>query len=126
MKKITQEELRSFVSREVYVCQSMLVDELLKREIFDYDNIVNLTKTDKQLKEAGYSEEEMEEIKGKGEHWQEIFEWHICSDWLLEKLEKRGQPILRTDWGDWWGRTGTGQSISLDGVIEDIYQELKK
>ena len=126
MKKITQEELRSFVSREVYVCQSMLVDELLKREIFDYDNIVNLTKTDKQLKEEGYSEEEMEEIKFKGEHWQEIFEWHICSDWLIEKLEKRGQPILRTDWGDWWGRTGTGQSIYLDGIIEDIYQELKK
>lgn len=56
---------------------------------------------------------------------QEIMEWWLCSDWLLEKLQARGEPVLHTDYGDWWGRTCTGQSIILDGVIEDIYVAMK-
>lgn len=55
---------------------------------------------------------------------QEIFEWWLCSDWLLEQLEARGEPVLHTDFGAWWGRTTTGQAISMDGVIEDIYNSL--
>jgi hypothetical protein len=44
---------------------------------------------------------------------------------LLEKLEAKGEPILKTDFGDWWGRTTTGQSISIDGVIREIVIDLE-
>jgi hypothetical protein len=37
-----QHKCSDFVSREVYYCQSMLVDELLKKDIFSYDNVTNL------------------------------------------------------------------------------------
>ena len=36
-----QERSKGFVEREVFVCQSMLVDEMLKRGIFLYDDISN-------------------------------------------------------------------------------------
>ena len=37
-----QEELREFVKEEVYTCQSMLVEEALKRELFSLDDVQNL------------------------------------------------------------------------------------
>src|SRR5579864_5766786 len=96
----TQNELRQFVDREVYCCQSMLVDELLRRDFFSFDEIENLD---------------------QGSEMQEIYEWWIVSDWLAEKLKKQGEPILDNNYGTWWGRTTTGQAIFLDEVIEDIY-----
>jgi len=54
---------------------------------------------------------------------EEIFEWWVCDEWMIKKLKEKEQPILTTDYGDWWGRTCTGQAIFLDGVIEEIYDE---
>lgn len=102
-----EQELIDFVNREVYTVQSHLVEHLLSQEILSYDDIVNF-----------YDEDEMNN--------QEIFEWWLCSDWLLEKLEQQGEPILRTDFGDWWGRTTTGQNIILDAIISRIYEEAKE
>ena len=39
-----QEELRKFVEQEVYVCQSSLVEEALKKEFFSWDDVINLYK----------------------------------------------------------------------------------
>ena len=55
---------------------------------------------------------------------QEIYEWWRVTDWLAEKLSERGQPILRNAYGTWWGRTATGQAISLDGTFQAIAQLL--
>lgn len=115
--KPTQEELGQFVSREVVFCQSSLVDMLISSgklvsKGFDYENVTNLFNPDEEASDEQQA--------------QEIYEWWLVSDWLLEKLEKKGQPVLKTDYGSWWGRTTTGQAILLDGVIEDIYTELHK
>jgi hypothetical protein len=99
----TQNELSQFVEREVYVCQSSLVDELLRRNVFSFDEIENL-------------------YIGSG--IQEIYEWWVVSSWLAKKLQGQGEPILENDYGVWWGRTTTGQAILLDEVIERIYDEL--
>jgi len=45
---------------------------------------------------------------------------------LLTKLEEKGEVIMRNDYGEWWGRSCTGQAIFLDGIIEKIYDELSK
>jgi len=57
---------------------------------------------------------------------QEIYQWWIVSDWLADKLEQHGEPVLRNNFGVWWGRTCCGQAIESDGVIQDIAKELTK
>lgn len=120
------EELQDFVSREVYHNESMLVDELLNEGKFNYDDVENLHLTDEALKDDGYDEIEIIMIRDNGEDIQTVFEWWRVSDWLLEKLAKQGEPVLRTDYGDYWGRTCTGQAIALDHVIQEIHSELFK
>ena len=54
----------------------------------------------------------------------EIFEHGIVSNWLAEKLEAKGERIVRDLMGfTIWGRTTTGQAIASDHVIETIYKE---
>ena len=54
---------------------------------------------------------------------QEVFEHWLVSDWLLNKLEKLEEPILKTDLETWWGRTCTGQAICLDYNIQELAYE---
>ena len=55
---------------------------------------------------------------------QEIYEYWIVSPWLGKKLRDKGEPVLER-WGGWiWGRTCTGQTISLDSVISSICYDM--
>ena len=55
---------------------------------------------------------------------QEVFEWWCIRDpWLQEKLIGIGEVVLDNDYGTWWGRTCTGQSIICDPTFWDIFQE---
>jgi len=123
-KEPTQDELRRFVDREVYHNESMLVEELLKEGKFQYEDIENYYIDPKEYADYGY--ESAQEFEDSGENVNEIYEWWRVSTWLLEKLAKKGEPILRTDYGDYWGRTCTGQAILLDNVISEIYKDLQK
>ena len=52
------------------------------------------------------------------EHW-------IVSDWLAIKLDEQGEVIVTDFMGfNIWGRTCSGQSITLDGVFNDIAVKL--
>jgi len=55
MDNIKQKELSDFVNREVFACQSFLFEEMLKKGFFDYEDIKNLYKTDKELKDDGFT-----------------------------------------------------------------------
>ena len=101
-----QEALREFVDEEIYTCQSSLVEEALKNDFFSLDDVENLYSIDYP---GGI---------------QDIFEWWVVSEWLVIKLCKLGEPVLRNNFGTWWGRTCRGQAIFLDGVIEKIYNEV--
>jgi len=57
----------------------------------------------------------------------EVFEHWIVSKWLGKKLQERGEK------GDFdfcnlviWARTTTGQAISMDSVIREIWQSTQK
>ena len=138
-----QRQLDQFVGREVFHCVSHLVGELTsKAEHFpDYEE---------ELFDAWYApmteEEYREAVEANDldiddcDTWQEAFELHnldpseyqrevfehwIVSDWLANRLEERGERVLRDFFGlTVWGRTCTGQAISLDGVIGAIHDEL--
>ncbi len=135
--------LSDFVSRFVFTCQSSLIDDLLKRDIFNYEDVENFYEyrcpecggNMAEVSEADTDDIEIiwkcENCKHKQEEEpeqeaQEIYEWWLCSNWLISQLRKHGEPILTNDFGEWWGRTCTGQAILLDSVIEEIYDEISK
>lgn len=114
-------EFNAFVNREVLYCQSSLVDDLLKNDALDHefswDNVSNLYYVDPDDAEDGYEEDE---------NAREIFEWWLCTTWFIEELEKIGECILRNDYGTWWGRTTTGQSITLDWAPQKVWTDLQE
>ena len=132
-----QQAVEGFVRSEVYVCQSILIEELLSKEIFSFDDIQNLYRAfdgnlirpntcyscklsfDSLDSETGECRDCFEENQTA----QDIFEWWVVSDWLARKLQEKGEPILENDFGTWWGRTCSGQAIYMDGVINDIYDK---
>lgn len=143
-----QERIENIVRNEVLTCQSSLVEELLRKEIVNYDDIVNMyvdnsqeiedkqteleelqeveEPTEEQEKQIDKLERKIEELEEEQENPQEIYEWWVVSNWLAEKLEEYGEPILKSDYETWWGRTCTGQSITLDYVIERIVTDIEK
>jgi DNA repair exonuclease SbcCD ATPase subunit len=68
-------------------------------------------------------EDEIEELENEQEEPQEVYEWWMCSGWLIDKLANHNEPVLKDE--GIWGRTCTGQAILLDGVISRICEELE-
>lgn len=127
-----QRECHDFVGRFVHVCQSSLVDEMLKKGIFEYDDIEKLSTTFEEDSKGTCSicdieDEKLNENKVCENCFepedQEIYEWWVIESGFAYRLEERGEPILKNDYGTWWGRTCTGQSISMDSVIRDLVTE---
>mgnify|MGYP003131799368 CR=1 FL=1 len=82
---------------------------------------------------SGYIEEycddwqELCESQGLDPYYDEVYEHWIVTDWLAARLAERGECVSNDIHGlTVWGRTCTGQTISLDGVITSIYDELYK
>jgi hypothetical protein len=60
-------------------------------------------------------------------HEREVFEHWSVSSWLASQLEKQGEKIARDWYGHHvWARTTTGQSISIDAVIESIVRAMAR
>lgn len=99
-----------YIQREILCCDSSFINDLMQQSYdskpnqvtyqFSIDNIIN------------YPESDIE-----------IFEWYRVTSWLSEKLISHNQPVLFNDYGHWWGRTCTGQSIILDGTIQEIAKD---
>jgi hypothetical protein len=126
-----QRKLAAFVAREVIMLASHLVEDLLQASMYDgkiygrieLDNIENLYITDEATaQEYGY--ESLEAMQETGDDRREIYEWWFVSSWFYGQLRKKGEPVMDSDYGYLWGRTCTGQAISLDAIIEEIYDEL--
>jgi len=136
MEKLTelerQERNGKFVENNVYCCQSVLVDSILKRGVFNYEDIENLYKDEcpECDGEIEYNQEKDSYVcQNCGEEYlraedyetiQEVYEWWVVSDYMLGKLKELGEPVLSNDYGDWWGRTCTGQAIKLDYTVDRI------
>lgn len=122
-----QKHIENFISREIYCNQTLLVDDLLGKDILSYDEIENLYPKICQNCEVEF---ENDRCPGCGryqsDNQQEIFEWYCVSDWLAKKLAGLGEPVLFSDYGTWWGRTCTGQAIYLDPTVWDVVFNYKK
>jgi hypothetical protein len=91
-----------FIDMHIGENQTMLINDLMGNWMndiqFEWDNVKN------------YSDAE-------------IYEWWIVDSFLQRKLNEREEPLLINNYGTWWGRQTTGQAISMDEVIQDIYKE---
>lgn len=129
---ITEKFIRNHIDRN----QSHLVDDLLAKGIFNYDDIKNGTMSDEEI--LFNWEDDIERMKSENpdmtesdcidsvrmdeDTHHEIFEWYLVSDWFEERLTEINEPILETDYWfcSYWGRCCTGQSIYLDRNIEGL------
>lgn len=132
------EGIENLVSSEIFTCQSSLVEEALTRQLFNVDDIENMYRPfDGKLLDPDVCVQcetkfgcldsetgECEDCFEANQTPQEIYEWWIVSPWLGKKLLFEGEPIIDNNYGLWWGRSTTGQAISLDYVIQRIYDDL--
>ena len=89
-----------------------LVSEFMQKDSCEFiDNYPELV--------GGYVENEDGE-----EDYIEIYEYWAVSGWLAERLQSKGERVDCDFHGLCvWGRTTTGQAISMDGVIRELVQE---
>lgn len=136
-----EDRIKSLIEKEIYCCQSALVDDLLQsgdRDGWTIDDIENLYPnpaewtvetckdwaSDEGVDLSGYTQEELD--AGDDDFWEEIIrdnatpaeplEWWAVSRTLCGELRKLGKVIIDNDFGYWWGRCTSGQSIEMDGV----------
>jgi hypothetical protein len=53
----------------------------------------------------------------------DVYEHWLVSDWFGERLRRKGETVVEILGMTIWGRTCTGQSISMDYVIEQIAKD---
>lgn len=136
--KEREEAINEFVIREILADQSELIIAVLTQHIFSVDDIENIYRPfDGKLltpaiciwckdsfgcldSETG----ECEECFERNQTPQKISGWWLVSPWFGKQLLLRGEPVLENDYGIWWGRTTTGQAVSKDYIIQQIYDDL--
>lgn len=138
MNQKRQRRIEAVILPELYVCQTALVEKALKRKFFSLNDVKNLYRPFDGLllspsicyscklrfkcldSETGLCET----CYGALQNPQETLEWWLVSPWLAKKLQLKGEPILENTYGVWWGRCTEGQAISMDDVIDKIYEEV--
>ena len=126
-----------YVKNEVLACQTSLIDDMLCEPFMDNDEIVNLFEPccPDCGETVAYQDDEtvvncpgcrMTMLPDDVEREpQEIFEWWLVSQWLADNLKAIGEPVLDNDYGTWWGRTVTGQSMELDGTLQSLWRSVE-
>lgn len=140
MTNAIEKRIETLITREIYLNQSTLVQDLILKLNLDWiDHIENyydessetveeylIYSTD--IDEATWQELDVHERLNLAQHEgfeaqpQEIYEWWLISDWLADKLREFEQPVLAVEYGTWWGRTTIGQAIKMDYVIRKIVE----
>ncbi len=146
-----QRHVDDFVGREVYYNLSTLVHEIAKDEAHQEDLFPVLIQDDYESAayDAGWREftdkhgvncyrDENDGATWAAKDWEtlcrendiepfqnEALEHWLVSDWLADNLEAAGEMIIRDFMGlTIWGRTTSGQAISIDYVICKIHDEM--
>ena len=126
---IVQDITQKFIQNHIYRNQTALITHLQENfvEGFNFDDIENLYMTDEEIVnymgsyDEDVSEQELiDEVRDNGEDINEIYEWYLVSDWFLDRLREINEPIIDNNYGEYWGRCGTGQAICLDGNIQEL------
>lgn len=107
MENNKQQIIENIIKNDIYVCQSSLVDKLLADEILiSYEDISNQYTEDEEFKE--------------------VYEWYSISEYLKERLLEVWAVVIDSNYGIRWGRTETGQSLTMDNDLSLVADEILK
>jgi len=132
---IVQDITQKFIYPHILRNQSALITQMQELEIDGFlywEDVENLFLTDEEILENFDDSKEDEEItqeefirdyRYNGYDEKEVMEWYLVSDWLLDKLKLKNQVFIDNDYGEYWGRCCTNQSIYLDFVIQELAYE---
>jgi hypothetical protein len=150
-----QRNVSDFVQREVICCLSTMISEMYPlwehvSSVYQ-DDLMGAYETEPDYEDAArdhnWDEEngEIFSLDNKDEFansWEEacdisgidvddyrreVFEHWAVTSMLANELEEHGEKVIRDFMGfDIWCRTTTGQAISIDEVICDIWDDLQK
>ena len=113
---VHERELDQMVSEVVIYNVSYLISALYNsdvQEVSDEDLSELMWKVDESFEEDGAEPTYIEAL----EHW-------IVEDWFADALEKEGELVGEVAGLRIWGRTTSGQAISMDYVVQDILKEI--
>lgn len=98
-------KLNKLIDIHIYSNQTMLINELLKLSVSidGFGDIFN------ECDEDG--------------HYVEVFQWLLVSEYLVDVLMSKNEPVIKNGYGNWWGRTVYGQSLYMDAVLNEISNE---
>ena len=127
-----------YAEREIYVCDSMLVSDLLQADAlegFQADDLRNLypDPSDWDLEEcraylsdAGLDTEpdaDLDDLRSTirdDAAPAEVYEWWRVSTWFCRQLDEIGEVTISNGYGCWWGRSCTGQNYICDGTLQCV------
>ena len=95
----------------------MTANEITDRLILDNQNLVveELMRHDESL---------LDNLQNLDEN-SEIMEWWLVTPYMAELLKEKGEVILSAHDCYWWGRTTSGQALYMDGVIQEIAEQMR-
>ena len=102
-----QKALEEFVDKHVKDCVTSWVEYMI-----DHDEDTPLHSDEFS---NWYDEDECE--------WKDVLEWYVVDEWLVKKLEDKGEVVSGALFNSLWGRQESGQAIFMDNIIRDIYLE---
>lgn len=129
---IVQDITQKFIQDHIYRNQTALVTTLQEKDVdgFYFDDIENFYMSDEEIiqEHGAYSrpmtdKQVIEHVRDNGEDINEVYEWYLVSDWFLNRLREINEPVIDNDYGEYWGRCGTGQAICLDHNIQELAYE---
>ncbi len=113
LQNIALDEMcRKFWNNQRAWCQTSLIKYLFSENTpgFHLSNIDHIY----------YTNEDGEE----GE--QDILEWWHVNSYIAGLLSEQWEPILKNNYGIWWGRCKNSPNVYVDEVIEDIVRGVYK
>ena len=94
----------------------MTANEITDRLILDNQNLVveELMRHDESL---------LDNLQNINEN-SEVLEWWLVTPYMADMLRENGEVILSAYDCYWWGRTTSGQALYMDGVIQEIAEQI--
>jgi len=112
--------IENIINNEILMNCSMMVDHFMKQDLA-FDNSASFSELHFDcLEKLDYSEDEDDsEII-------EALEHYFVSDWLARKLADIEAPVSTDvlDCYNIWGRTETGQSLTMDSALNEVAEML--
>ncbi len=137
-----EQALDKIVNQWVFYNHTILINEVIKLSdiqpsyrLINYDDIENAYDRIQQYTDEVITQKEWEELPEEDEDGipkedaynyqdKEVLQWWLVDRYLADRLFEKGEAVIRTIFGNWWGRTCYGQAISMDYVIEEIAKEI--